>query len=62
MTLWVSDDARRLVTKAAIKVPVAHVNLVLDHVTGPGDDRWVQEPAGKPAESSSRVRSRHRQR
>lgn len=41
MTVWVSDDDRRVITKAAIKVPVAHVNLVLDKVSGPGDDAWV---------------------
>jgi len=41
MTVWVSEDDRKVITKASIKVPVAHVNLVLDKVTGPGDDEWV---------------------
>jgi hypothetical protein len=48
MTLWVSDDDRRLIARASIKVPVAHVNLVLDKVTGPGEDVWVNSEPEKP--------------
>ncbi len=48
MVLWVSDDDRRLIARASIKVPVAHVNLVLDKVTGPGEDVWVNPEPEKP--------------
>jgi hypothetical protein len=49
MTVWVSGDERKVITKASIKVPVAHVNLVLDKVSGPGDDEWVVAEAGGDA-------------
>lgn len=40
--MWISQDPRRLVTKIAVRVPVASVNIVLADVTGPGDDFWVK--------------------
>jgi hypothetical protein len=43
MRLWVSEDERRIITRASIKVPVAGVHLKLDKVTGPGDDRWIKK-------------------
>lgn len=42
MRLWVSEDERRLITRADVSVPVADVHLVLDRVTGPGEDAWVE--------------------
>ena len=41
MKVWVSEDDRKIITKASIKIPLAQVHLVLDKVTGPGDDKWV---------------------
>lgn len=46
--LWVSEDARRLCTKIAARVPVASVRIQLAEVRGPGQDFWV----GKAAEGS----------
>jgi len=43
MKIWVSDDDRKIITKASIKVPVAHVNLLLEDVSGPGTDQWVAD-------------------
>ena len=59
MKLWVSQDDRRIITKASIKVPVAHVNLVLQEVSGPGDDRWVK-PAEEERKKPVRRRARRR--
>lgn len=41
MTLWVSDDERRIVTQMQAAVPVASVRLVLHRVRGPGNDDWT---------------------
>ena len=60
MRLWVSEDERRLITKATIKVPVASVVLKLKEVTGPGDDIWVTEKAGKGSKKKSPARRRRR--
>ncbi len=43
MTLWVSRDERRLLTKVSAKIPVASIHLKLESVRGPGDDRWIRE-------------------
>ena len=40
--MWVSDDSRRLCTKATVAVPVARVNAYLKRVEGPGPDFWVK--------------------
>ena len=40
--VWVSRDARRLVTKMDAKVVVGTVHVVLYEVSGPGDDFWVK--------------------
>lgn len=40
--MWISLDPRRLVTKIAVRVPVANVNILLTEVSGPGDDFWVK--------------------
>lgn len=58
MTLWVTEDDRQLIARAAIKVPVAHVNLVLEKVSGPGEDSWVEPAATAPRKS---IRGRRRQ-
>ena len=42
ITVWVSNDPRRLCTEVEAEVPVANVHLTLDKVTGPGDDPWVK--------------------
>lgn len=57
MRLWVSEDDRRIITKAAIEVPVANVNLVLDNVGGPGDDAWVNQD-GEDEAPKKRTRRR----
>ncbi len=41
MKVWVSDDERRVLTKAWIDTPFANVTLKLRKVKGPGDDDWV---------------------
>jgi hypothetical protein len=49
MTLWVSDDPRRLCTRITAEVPVAKIRISLTEVTGPGDDFWVgRHPPGSP--------------
>ena len=40
--MWVSDDSRRLCTKATVAVPVARVKAYLKRVEGPGADFWVK--------------------
>lgn len=57
MILWVTEDARRLIARASVKVPVAHVHLVLDTVSGPGEDSWVN-PAETKTKKSTKVRRR----
>lgn len=42
-TVWVSRDARRLLTFAKIKVPFGRVRVKLRSVSGPGDDFWITE-------------------
>ena len=39
--MWVSEDSRRLCTRASVSVPVASVKVLLKNVEGPGDDFWV---------------------
>lgn len=55
ITVWVSDDERRLVTRIVGSVPVADIDVVLCGVRGPGNDSWVTALAadgGGGAESS----------
>lgn len=40
--LWVSDDKRRVLTKAVINGRLADIKLVLCRVRGPGADAWTQ--------------------
>ncbi len=57
MTVWVSEDERRLLTQASINVPVGNVHVKLHEVTGPGDDFWLD-----PQDPSRRRRGRRRSR
>mgnify|MGYP003608209239 CR=1 FL=1 len=45
LTLWVSQDERRLCTRMVGEVPVASVRITLAEVRGPGQDAWVKVPA-----------------
>lgn len=40
--MWISNDSRRICTKASVSVPVARVSAYLKRVEGPGDDFWVK--------------------
>jgi hypothetical protein len=42
-TVWVSRDARRLLTFAKIKVPFGRARILLKSVRGPGNDFWITE-------------------
>ncbi|HMP76805.1 MAG TPA: DUF3108 domain-containing protein [Kiritimatiellia bacterium] len=42
MTLWVSQDARRIATRIQVTVPVADIHINLQEVKGPGNDSWVR--------------------
>jgi hypothetical protein len=49
MTLWVSNDRRKLCTKITAEVPVAKIRIQLVKVSGPGRDFWVgQAESGSP--------------
>lgn len=39
--MWVTEDSRRLCTKATVSVPVASVKVLLKTVEGPGEDFWI---------------------
>lgn len=41
INMWISDDERRICTKAMAVVPVANVKMILQSVKGPGDDFWT---------------------
>ena len=45
ISIWVSDDARRVCTRIVGEVPVASVRVQLAEVRGPGKDAWVARPA-----------------
>ncbi len=45
MTIWVSQDDRRIATRIQATVPVADVHINLHEVKGPGSDRWVRGDA-----------------
>ncbi len=46
MTLYVSNDPRRIVTRLVADTPFANVRLVLRKVSGPGSDFWVEGQGG----------------
>lgn len=41
ITLWVSQDARRVATRLVVDAPLANVSAVLCRVTGAGRDSWI---------------------
>ena len=43
LTLWVSDDDRRVMTRILAVVPVANVRINLMEIHGPGEDFWIRE-------------------
>lgn len=45
--LWVSDDPRGTIVRAAASVPVASIKIMLKEVRGPGDDFWTTKPVNK---------------
>ena len=47
MWLWLSDDARYTICRAAASVPVASIKIMLKNVRGPGDDFWTRGAARK---------------
>lgn len=47
MWVWLSDDARCTICRAAASVPVASIKIMLKTVRGPGDDSWTKPPAAK---------------
>ena len=49
MTLWVSQDPRRIATRIQVTVPVADVHINLHEVKGPGNDAWVRREAARAA-------------
>lgn len=42
-TVWISRDARGLLTAARIHVPFGRAQIELESVRGPGDDFWITE-------------------
>lgn len=56
MTLWVSQDERRLATRIQATVPVADVHINLHEVKGPGTDPWVRgESSTRGPEAEARL-------
>jgi hypothetical protein len=43
MSVWLSRDPRRILTKLEVDTPFASVRILLRDVSGPGDDFWVSE-------------------
>lgn len=48
VTLWVSQDPRRILTRVVGEIPVANIRIKLAEVRGPGDDMWIIKKEGKP--------------
>jgi hypothetical protein len=46
--LWVSADDRRILTRAAARIPVASVKILLTRVSGPGGENWEKAAAARP--------------
>ncbi len=42
MSVWLSRDVRRILTKLELDTPFASVKLLLRNVRGPGDDAWIR--------------------
>jgi hypothetical protein len=45
LTIWVSEDPRRVCTRLMATTPFANVRVNLAEVLGPGDDFWVSRSA-----------------
>lgn len=43
--VWISTDARQVMLKLTVDVPVGHISMLLSAVEGPGDDAWVRRDA-----------------
>jgi len=43
MSVWLSQDVRRILTKLELDTPFAKVKLLLRNVRGPGDDDWIKK-------------------
>ncbi len=43
MSVWVSEDPRRILTKLEVDTPFASVKILLRNVRGPGDDFWIED-------------------
>lgn len=43
ITLWVSEDSRRVCTRMMATVPVANIRVNLTAVRGPGNDFWIRK-------------------
>lgn len=57
VTLWVSNDKRKLCTKITARVPVANIRIELAEVRGPGQDFWVgKSDPGSVANQPMRAR------
>lgn len=50
LTMWVSEDPRRLLTRMMATTPFANIRVNLEEVRGPGEDFWVQ---GRKADATS---------
>lgn len=50
LTIWVSDDPRRICTRIMATIPVANIRINLVEVRGPGDDFWVKPKKDKAKE------------
>ena len=50
MELWFSTDARKLCLKMVADTPFANVKMLLEKVSGPGEDVWVgkKKPSDEP--------------
>jgi hypothetical protein len=45
MSVWVSEDPRRILTKLEVSTPFAKAKILLRNVRGPGDDFWIRDAA-----------------
>lgn len=55
MTVWVSEDERRLATRIQATVPVADIHINLHEVRGPGSDFWVRRDNASREPQSARA-------
>jgi hypothetical protein len=53
LSVWASQDDRRIMTQATAKIPVASVRIQLSRVSGPGNDDWVRKTVEEQADEES---------